>query len=434
MGKLMDEKENGHKTVKYNPYPEYKDSGVDWLGEIPIEWDVLPLKNFGRLFKGNGGTKADECDEGLPCIRYGHLYTRYQFFINKCQSFIAPESAFNYTEIKYGDILLAASGETLEDIGKSAVNLLNSRVYCGGDIIVFRPTCEIDPVFIGYASDSEPVRIQKANMGRGYTVVHIYPSNLRNLEIVIPTLPEQLAIADFLDRETSCIDAIIEKKKRLIVLLKEKRTVIITQAVTKGLDPNVPMKDSGVEWLGKIPKHWKILKLRRIVRMNSGHTITSDSIEDQGDYPVYGGNGLRGYTSNYTHEGCYPLIGRQGALCGCVNYSKGKYWASEHAVVVIPYRNVAITWLGELLRTMNLNQYSVSAAQPGLAIDRILSLQIPVPRFEEQQSIADFLDCETSRIDSIIEKCKSAISLYNEHRSALISAAVTGKIDVRALA
>ena len=119
-------------------------------------------------------------------------------------------------------------------------------------------------------------------------------------------------------------------------------------------------KDSGVAWLGEVPEHWNVCALKRVVGMQSGESITGESIEDVGEYSVFGGNGLRGYTGTYTHEGHYVLIGRQGALCGNINYGTGRFWASEHAVVVTPLRDVHVTWLGELLRAMNLNQYSVA--------------------------------------------------------------------------
>ena len=138
-------------------------------------------------------------------------------------------------------------------------------------------------------------------------------------------------------------------------------------------------KDSGVEWLGKVPEHWEVYALKRIANLQSGDTISPDDIEEDGQYPVFGGNGLRGYTTNFTHDGTHALIGRQGALCGNINYAHGKFWASEHAVVVSTLNNVETVWLGELLRAMNLNQYSVSAAQPGLSVDIIRNLFIAVP-------------------------------------------------------
>lgn len=184
-------------------------------------------------------------------------------------------------------------------------------------------------------------------------------------------------------------------------------------------------RDSGVAWLGEIPAHWPVQSLKRVATLRSGESITAEQIDVDGEYPVYGGNGLRGFTDRFTHEGRYALIGRQGALCGNVNYSSGKFWASEHAVVVTPVKPVSVTWLGELLRAMNLNQYSVSAAQPGLSVEIISNLRIPFPSDAEQQAIAAFLDCETAKIDALVTEQEKLLTLLAEKRQATISHAVT---------
>ena len=184
-------------------------------------------------------------------------------------------------------------------------------------------------------------------------------------------------------------------------------------------------KDSGVEWLGEVPAHWDAMPIKRLASLQSGESITAESIEEEGDFPVYGGNGLRGYASEFTHEGEYALIGRQGALCGNVNYATGQFWASEHAVVVSPTRPLIMKWIGEVLRVMNLNQYSVSAAQPGLSVDMVSRLAIPVPPLSEQQCIATFLDHETAKIDALVEEQRHLIELLKEKRQAVISRAVT---------
>jgi type I restriction enzyme S subunit len=184
-------------------------------------------------------------------------------------------------------------------------------------------------------------------------------------------------------------------------------------------------KDSGVAWLGEVPGHWGVLQLKRIASLKSGESITADSIEETGDFPVFGGNGLRGFTGRFTHEGHYALIGRQGALCGNVNYASGRFWASEHAVVVTPLEEVATRWLGEVLRAMNLNQYSVSAAQPGLSVESVSTLSIPFPAITEQERIAAFLDRETAKIDALVEEQQRLIELLKEKRQVVISQAVT---------
>lgn len=179
----------------------------------------------------------------------------------------------------------------------------------------------------------------------------------------------------------------------------------------------------------RYPRHWTSQKLKYVASLKSGEGITSDDISDTGEYPVYGGNGVRGYTSSYTHDATCPLIGRQGALCGNINYASGKFWASEHAVVVsVRDRHVA-RWLGEVLRSMNLNQYSQSAAQPGISVEVIENLPIPVPPESEQKAIADYLDRETGRIDGLIAEKERMLALLEEKRAALISRVVTRGLD-----
>lgn len=188
-------------------------------------------------------------------------------------------------------------------------------------------------------------------------------------------------------------------------------------------------KPSGVEWLGDVPAGWNILALKFVVSMESGEQITAERIDPIGDFPVYGGNGLRGFTSSFTHDGSYALIGRQGALCGNINYATGKFWASEHAVVVSPIVPCETRWIGELLRTMDLGQYSITAAQPGLSVDAISKLRIPFAPKHEQSAISIFLERETAKIDTLINRQEKLIELLKEKRQAVISHAVTKGLD-----
>lgn len=173
-----------------------------------------------------------------------------------------------------------------------------------------------------------------------------------------------------------------------------------------------------------VPMHWQKIKVKYLVSMQSGNAIESEAIAPIGEYPVYGGNGLRGYTNEFTHEGEHILIGRQGALCGNVNYASGKFWATEHAIVATPRAEFITHWLGETLSAMNLNQYSQSAAQPGIAVEVIANLEIAVPTITEQRLIALKLTKETDRIDLLIEEKKRLIVLLGEKRRELIAHAV----------
>lgn len=191
-------------------------------------------------------------------------------------------------------------------------------------------------------------------------------------------------------------------------------------------------KESGIEWIGnekRIPDYWHVERVKDQGEFRSGDYISALNLDIINTYPVYGGNGLRGFASNYNHDGNYILIGRQGALCGNINYTSGKFWATEHAVVVYKKKNANFYWLGELLRAMNLNQYSLSAAQPGLSVDRIKRLEIPVPPLPEQKSIAQYLDTKTQAIDKKVKLLEQKIGYYKELRKSLINDAVTKGLD-----
>ena len=334
--------------------------------------------------------------------------------------------------LKAGDTIITKDSETADDIGISAfVPNDIPGVICGYHLSMVRPkSCSVGN-YVKYFFTSHFAKSKLAVAANGLTRVGLSQYSLDNIYFPTPPIEEQSSIANFLDHETTKIDSLVAEQEKLINILKEKRQTVISNAVTKGLDPKVEFKDSEVEWLGKVPIHWDVVPLKYLVTMKSGEQITSEQIREEGDFPVYGGNGLRGYYEKYTHEGEYPLIGRQGALCGNINYANGKFWASEHAVVVTPQRETNIFFLGELLRSMNLGQYSTSAAQPGLSVEALGNLRIPAPTIEEQNRIADYLIIEADKWKSLIETATQSIALLQERRSALISEAVTGQIDVR---
>ena len=209
-------------TIALNPYPRMKDSGVEVLGFVPEHWNVKRLGNFGAFSKGNGGNKDDATKSGVPCVRYGDIYTTHKYFIEMSQSFVSPRKAKNYTSIRFGDVLFAGSGETIDEIGKSAVNFIRSEACCGGDVILFRPRINLSARYFGYAADCAPSAIQKARMGRGITVMHIYGNELKNLKLALPPRREQTAIARFLDHMDRRIQKYIRAKEKLIALLEER--------------------------------------------------------------------------------------------------------------------------------------------------------------------------------------------------------------------
>ena len=218
------------------PYPVYKPSGVEQLGRVPEHWEVRKLGQCGMISKGSGGSKEDELSEGVPCVRYGDLYTTHEYVVEKSRSCISMAKTDQYTAVKYGDVLFAASGETIDEIGKSAVNLIQEMAYCGGDIILFRPAGEFDARYLGYLTDCPAAINQKATMGRGITVMHIYRVQLKKLTIPVAPLLEQTAIAHFLDDTTAKIDKGIADAQSEVNLIHEYRTRLITDVVTGKVD------------------------------------------------------------------------------------------------------------------------------------------------------------------------------------------------------
>lgn len=192
------------------------------------------------------------------------------------------------------------------------------------------------------------------------------------------------------------------------------------------------LKESGLFWLGAIPVHWSVRRIKDIADLRSGDAIDAQDIAAEGTYPVFGGNGLRGYTTSFTHDGHFVLIGRQGALCGNVNYACGRFWATEHAVVATLRDGFDAKWFGELLRTMNLNQYSNAAAQPGLSVDKIKILGLPVPPKAEQRLIGDYLDARCKAIDAALAAKRQQLCVLGEISESIIETAVTRGIDARA--
>lgn len=440
----------------YVPYSDYKDSGIEWLGEIPVHWEVRQLGQIGTFEKCNGGTKEDESSDGLPCVRYGDIYTHHDFFVRQCCSHISPESAINYTPIRYGDILFAGSGETLDEIAKSAVNLIDTEVYCGGDVILLRVNIEADAHFMGYAVGSPQAAHQKSLMGRGITVMHIYGSQLKRLAVAIPPIEEQQAIATHLDHETAKIDTLIKKQEQLIDLLKERRTALISHAVTKGLNPTVSMKDSGIEWLGEIPAHWGVTAAKRQFTVQLGKMLQRRPVSQHDiEVPYLKARHVQWFAVDasslptmWAHEReCEKYHVQKGDLVVCEGGEGGRCGIVQdvpqnciiqnalHRVREDQSGESRIGYLQYVIRAVSSAEWlEVTNSKATIAHftkDKFDELLVPIPPHAEQQSIAEFLDRETAKIDTLISKIHQIIELQKESRSALITAAVTGKMDVR---
>ena len=438
-------------------YPAMKDSGVDTLGAVPEHWEVAKLGHIGRLFKGTGASKEDEVPTGIPCIRYGDLYTRHNYFIHDSRACISEERANRYTPIKYGDVLFAASGETIDEIGKSSVNLIEGEAYCGGDVIIFRANQRVDSRYMGYATDFRLAAIQKARMGRGFTVIHIYGHHLKKLTVPLPPVHEQSDIVRFLDHIDRRFQRYIRAKEKLIALLEEQKHAITHQAVTGQIDvrtrkPYPAYKDSSVAWLGTIPSHWDVLPLKRAFsHMEYG---ISDSGSDQGTIAVLTMGDVRdGAVAVPSHGGVESvaaslLLQDKDLLFNRTNSAElvGKVglfrWAERPATFASylvrlranaenspEFLNLLLNDVGFLAAARR--EAIPSLHQSNLNPTRYGRLQIPLPPEGEQRAIVKSVMRDTSSVDSLLRRTHREIDLIQEHRTRLIADVVTGKLDVR---
>ena len=416
------------------PYPTYKPSGIEWLGDVPENWQLRRLRDSTNYcVNGVWGEDPDGNDD-LPCVRVAD-FDRHRLRIIRpipTMRSISPNERRRRI-LQCGDLLLEKSGGgDQQPVG--VVMLFDHEVssVCSNFIARISVSQGFDSLFLTFLHSAlYSIGLNTRSIKQTTGIQNLDSTAYLNESVAFPPLPEQRAIARYLDYMDRSIQRYIRSKEKLIELLEEQKRAVINQAVTRGLDPDVPLKPSGVEWLGDVPAHWEVRRLKTMCRMKSGDFIATESIGPAGKYAVYGGNGLRGYTTNYNYDGQFVLVGRQGALCGNVHLACGKFWATEHAVVATLGSGHDVSWFGAVLDAMNLNQYSIAAAQPGLAIERIMALHLPVPERLEQERIAAMLKTRLNSIANVATKNQRLIELVEEYRTRLIADVATGKLDVR---
>ena len=277
-------------------YPEYRDSGVEWLGEIPAHWKTSRLKQCAEAWLSNVDKKSVENEAKVRLCNYVDVY--YHDRIHGDMEFMTatatPDQVRRFS-LREGDVLITKDSETWTDIAVPALVIEDlADVVCGYHLALIRPQPNCVGAFLSRAIGAVSLREQYHVAANGITRFGLAVDAIRNGILPLPPLSEQRAIARFLDLETVKVDALMAKQRELIRLLREKRTALISHVVTKGLDPDVAMKDSGVGWPGEIPAHWDTRRLKAISDMQSGESITASSIEETGPSPVFGGNGLLG--------------------------------------------------------------------------------------------------------------------------------------------
>ena len=425
---------------KYNAYEKYQDSGVEWLGEIPEHWEVIPIKFLLSMPITDGPHETPELfDDGIPFIS-AEAIKNDKINFDKKRGYISIEEHQRFAKKykpKYGDVYMVKSGATTGNV---------ARVQTHEEFNIWSPLAALRPNqqktktdFLFYTIKSKPFFYSVEQSWSFGTQQNIGMGVIANIKITFPPLPEQQAIANFLDYKTKQLDALIAKKETLLEKLDEKRTAIISHAVTKGLDPNVPMKDSGIEWLGEIPEHWEVKNLRYACEFLNKRRIPLSS-EERGamsckDYPYYGASGIIDYVENFIFDEPTILIAEDGAnllsrSTPLAFIAEGKYWVNNHAHILRPFFGEFKYW-ANLLCIIKYDCWITGSAQPKLTKDNLASIKLPCPPIIEQGEIRNYLEKKTSKIDQQKAKIQQAIDRLKEYRTALITNAVTGKIDVR---
>ena len=439
-------------------YDSYKDSGIEYLDKIPVHWQELRMRFIGYLYGGLSGKSANDfnqlTNEDNKCfIPFTNIANNFRIDPESLQTVVIAENE-KQNKVKKGDLFFLMSSENYDDVGKSAVLLddleetyLNS--FCKG----FRITKEnIVPKFLNYQLHSKQLRHNLLTGANGFTRINLKIDKVIDLLTALPPIAEQTSIASFLDRKTSEIDDIIADKKRLLELYEEEKTAIINQAVTKGLDPNAPMKDSGIEWLGEIPEHWEVKKLKNISSIVLGKMLLS---QDKGGYSLkpY----LRAANLNWINVNVEDvkemwfsdmeilkyrlkrndLLVSEGGEVGrtCIwkeELDECYIQNSVHKVTFHdsyePHYYLQLFFVYGKIGAFDSLVNRISIAH--LTAEKLREVEILDLPLKEQQLIVHHIESECSKIDFKKARTEELIELLTEYRTSLISEAVTGKIKV----
>lgn len=429
--------------MSFPAYPANKESGVEWLGEVPVHWNISPLKFSASC---NDAVLPDSTDEDYE-IKYVEISD-----VNEISG-ITGSTSYKFSDapsrarrmLQDGDVLISTVRTYLRAIAPVVTppeNLIASTGFA-----VVRPRKGIlDGTFLGYLLRAEWWISEVIARSVGVSYPAINASDLIGLKVPVPTWHEQIQIARFLDHETARIDALIEEQQRLIELLKEKRQAVISHSVTKGLDPTVPMKDSGVEWLGEVPAHWRSRKVKRLFAQSKRQGYTDmEVLSVYRDYGVVKKNS-RDDNNNKTPDdlSLYQLVmagdlvvNKMKAWQGSLGVSEYQGITSPDYVVYSPSHGEAPKFLHYLLRASHMPKVYLSISngirpsQWRIEPEKFEQVEVFLPGKREQLEIVTYLENQLTRINELMLCCEQASNFFSERRSALISAAVTGKIDVR---
>ncbi len=420
-------------------YETYKDSGIEWIGEIPDHWE---MKRFGHLFsfsRGLGITKQDLKNEGVPCVNYGEIHSKYGFAVNpeihvlKCveESYL---EAGEKSLLKRGDFVFADTSEDIEGSGNFTVLDSDLPTFAGYHTVIARHENGDSYKYLAYCFDSLEFRNQIRSAVSGIKVFSITQAILKSLNVLLPPLTEQVLIAAYLDRKTAEIDALIADKKRLLDHYEEEKTALINQAVTRGLNPHAPMKDSGIEWLGDIPAHWEVKRLRYLSKVTTGAKDTENR-EDDGEYPFFVRSQTIERISTYSFD-CEGILtaGDGVGVCKVWHYVNEKFDFHQRVYLIYDFEWISGKFLFHFMKHNFIHdvlRLSAKSTVDSLRRNMFLDFEVAFPMdISEQNLIVNHIETETARIDAKKAHTEQLIALLTEYRTALISEVVTGKVKV----
>lgn len=417
-------------------YDSYIDLGIDWIGDLPSNWQIKRIKHTTYV-KGRIGWQGMRSDEFLESSdSYVVTGTDFEKGLVKWDTcYQVPLERYEedpFIQLREGDLLITKDGT----IGKIAVvkNIPKIATLNSG-VFLTRPLYDsYVPEFMYWILYSEVFKSFYDYNKSGSTIQHLYQNVFNEFKFPLPTIKEQTAIANYLDHKTNQIDDLIAKKERLIQLLEEERTAIINQAVTKGLDSTVPMKDSGIEWLGEIPTHWEVKRMRYLCDITTGGKDTENR-EDDGQYPFYVRSQTVERISTYSFDGEAILTAGDGVgVCKVWHYVNEKFDFHQRVYMMCKFKSVIGKYLFYYLKEnfgKEVMKLSAKSTVDSLRRPMFQNFLVCYGSIEEQEQIIHRIDYEEQRIQTIVAKTQQEIELLKEYKTALISEVVTGKVDVR---
>ena len=403
------------------PYLEYKASGIDWLGEIPSHWKVSK-SSWTFDFIGSGTTPTSSEDDyynngTINWLQTGDLNDGAITSTSKKITQLAVNDKGLRIYPK-GSLVIAMYGATIAKTGILDIDTTVNQACC-----VLLPSDKTNIKFAFYYFNAAKKALVSFASGGGQP--NISQSIISNFTFTVPTIEEQEAISGYLDDVTGKIDTLISEKTAQVEELRAYRSSLITETVTRGLNPDAPLRDSGIDWLGQIPQHWEAYKLKYFIEISNGCDPKTD-----GDVPVYGTGEKPFKTCGESKPGPTVLLGRKGTI-DTPHWVQEDYWNVDTAFDTKVKHGYVLRFFWFVANCLDYAKYSSNTAVPSMTQTAYENMIIPVPSLSEQQEIADFLDEKTAKIDRLIDELTKQLDELAEYKQAIITEAVTGKVDVR---